>query len=124
MWKRRRDDGVEHVFTHQDREAQLADLEITCARMAEVLAEHGEVRAADLYRVRARNAGLLLSEGFSKADLNELAGQFPEEPVWLDPRAIDYNGPREPWQTEVAQRHAQARKIPMDLRAVSTLYQA
>lgn len=124
MWKRRRDDGVEHVFTQEDREAQLCDLEIACGRMAELLASHGEVRAADLYRARAHNAAILLAQGFTKADLNAVAGQFPEEPFWLDARALDYHAPRQPWQSEVAQIHAQARKTAMDLRAVATLYRA
>lgn len=122
MWKRRRADGIEHVFTQEDREAQLCDLEIACTQLADILTKHGEPRAADLYRVRAHNAATLLSNGFDKVDLNEVAGQFPEEPNWLDARALDYNAPRQPWQSEVAQIHARARKIAMDLRAVATLY--
>ncbi|WP_162799454.1 hypothetical protein [Nocardioides sp. 616] len=124
MWQRRRDEGVEHVFTQEDREAQLCDLEIACTRLTDLLAEHGETRAAELYRVRAQNAATLLAVGFSKSELNEVAGQFPEEPLWLDARALDYDAPRQPWQSEVAQIHAQARKIAMDLRAIATLYRA
>lgn len=124
MWKRGRDDGVEHVFTQEDREAQLCDLEIACSQLADLLAEHGEIRSAELYRVRAQNAATLLANSFSRSDLNEVAGQFPEEPLWLDARALDYDAPRQPWQSEVARIHAQARRIAMDLRAVATLYRA
>lgn len=75
-------DGVEHVWTHDDRVAQLADMESLCQRMVELFAAHQDPRAADLMADRASMAGRLLREGFTQADLNALGGQFPDG-AWL-----------------------------------------
>jgi hypothetical protein len=115
-------DDVEHVFTNEDREAQLADLESLCGRMSDAFAANGDPRAAELLRAKSVHAAQLLAEGYSQADLNELGGEFPEGAWWLHPKALDYDNPREPWQDEVAMWHELARSTAGDLRAIATLY--
>jgi len=119
--ERRRDD-VEHVWTDDDRVAQLADMESLCGRMGALFAEHQDSRAAELMAAKAAHAGDLLREGFTQADLNELGGQFPVGAWWLNPKALDYNSPRDPWQDEVAKLHGHARAVALDLRSLATLY--
>jgi hypothetical protein len=115
-------DNVEHVFTREDREAQLADLESLCSRIADAFASHNDSRAADLFRDRADFASRLLAQGFTQADLNELGGGFPDGAWWLNPKGLDYSARREPWQDEVARLHELARSAAGDLRAIATLY--
>jgi hypothetical protein len=115
-------DAVQHVFTREDREAQLADLESLCSRLADAFAAHGGVRAAELFRARANTAGRLLAEGWTRSDLNELGGEFPDGAWWLNPKALDYDTPREAWQDDVAILHQHARMAALDLRAIATLY--
>ena len=115
-------DGVEHVWTQDDRVAQLADMESLCQRMADLFATHQDPRAAELMAAKASHAGRLLREGFTQADLNELGGQFPDGAWWLNPKALDYDNPRDPWQDEVAELHNHARAVAMDLRSVATMY--
>lgn len=88
--------GVEHVWTHDDRVAQLADMESLCRRMSDLFAAHQDPRAAELMAARASQARRLLRDGFTRADLNELGGQFPDGAWWLNPKALDYDNPREP----------------------------
>lgn len=114
-------DYVEHVFTREDREVQLADLDSICARIADAFAAHGDLRAAEVFRDRADLATRLLAQGFSQADLNELGGEFPDGAWWLNPKAADYNARREPWQDEVASLHELARSTAGNLRAIATL---
>jgi hypothetical protein len=40
---------------------------------------------------------------------------------WLNPKAVDFNGPREPWQEDIAKIHARAAQLALDLRAAATL---
>jgi hypothetical protein len=113
---------VEHVFTAEDREAQLVDFDLLCERLADAFAAHDDPRAAELFRARAAGARRLQVEGFSQADLNELGGPFPAGAWWLNPKAADYNAPREPWQDDVAVLHRLASATASDLRAIATLY--
>jgi hypothetical protein len=73
------------------------------------------------FRARAEAAQHLLSAGFARQDLNDVGGQFPTGPWWLNPKALDSGSPREPWQEEVATLHAEASTTATDLRAVATL---
>jgi hypothetical protein len=116
------DGRVEHLWTHDDRLAQLADLESLCSRMAALFAAHRDSRAAELLSAKAAHAARLLHEGFEQPDLNALGGQFPDAAWWLNPKALDYNASREPWQDEVAQLHQHARAVALDLRSLATLY--
>ena len=114
-------DDVEHVWTQTDRVSQLGDMESLCRRMAELFAAHRDPRAAELMAAKAAHAARLLADGFTRADLVELAGGFPEPASWLNPKASDYGGPRSPWQDEVAELHRRAREVATDLRSVATL---
>jgi hypothetical protein len=83
---------------------------------------HGDMPAAELFRARAITASRLLAEGWTQADLNELGGEFPDGAWWLNPKALDYDAPREAWQNDVAILHEYARMAALDLRAIATLY--
>jgi len=120
--KERPGDDVEHVWTQDDRVAQLADIESLCGRMAALFVEHQDSRAAELMAAKAAHAGYLLREGFTQADLNELGGQFPDGAWWLNPKALGYNSPRDLWQDEVARLHEHAVAVALDLRSIATLY--
>lgn len=113
--------GVEHVWTDDERIAQLADMESLCRRMADAFAEHHDTRAAELMAARGALAAALLRDGFSQADLNELGGQFPYPAWWLNPKALDFDSSREAWQDEVAEWHAHATAVALDLRSIATL---
>jgi hypothetical protein len=111
----------EHVFTAEDRERQVAELLRLCDQLADALAAHGDPWQAELFRARANLARALQEHGLSRENLNELAGQFPDGPWWLNPKAADLNAPREPWQEEVADLHHRATAMASDLRAVARL---
>ncbi len=112
---------IEHVFTVEDRLRQLGALRDLCARITVLLTEHGDVPEAEQFRLRAETAERLLSVGFVRSDLNDVGGQFPPGPWWLNPKAADFNAPREPWQDEVARLHAEASETAQELRATATL---
>ena len=114
-------DDVEHVWTQTDRVAQLADVQRLCRRMAELFAAHRDPRAAELMSAKAAHAARLLEHGFTRADLIELSGPFPEPVWWLNPKASDHDGPRSSWQEEVAELHRRAQEVVTDLRSVATL---
>jgi hypothetical protein len=112
---------VVHVFTVEDRLRQLEALRDLCVRIAALLTEHGEVAKAGHFRMRADTAELLLSVGFVRSDLNDVGGQFPPGPWWLNPKATDFDAPREPWQDEMARLHAEASETAQELRATALL---
>jgi hypothetical protein len=114
--------SIEHVWTHDDRMAQLADLQSLCSRLAELFSAHQDARAAELMAAKAAHAARLLVSGFNQSDLNELGGQYPEAASWLNPKALDYDA-REPWQEQVADLHRHARAVALDLRSRATLYE-
>jgi hypothetical protein len=113
---------VEHPFTKPDREAQLADFEVLCGELAELYASHGESVTAAVFAERAQVAGELLQNGWTQADLNNLGGQFPDGGWWLNPKAADFNAPRQSWQEEAARLYPLAKAVADDLRAIATLY--
>ncbi len=47
---------------------------------------------------------------------------FPDGAWWLNPKALDYNSPRDLWQDEVAWLHEHASAVALDLRSIATLY--
>jgi hypothetical protein len=114
-------EDVEHVFTREEREAQLTRLEILCNNLADAFAAHGHPHEARLFRGRAHLAERARREGYRQADLNEVGGPFPNGPSWLDPRATDCGLQREPWQDEVAILHAQARSAALEVRSIATV---
>jgi len=109
-----------HYFTEDDRRSQLSALADACVSASQLLREHGEVWHADAIENRATEALRLLDDGYTRGELNAVASQFPSGPDWLDPRQVDYNGPREPWQETVAESLILAQKTAQDLRAVAT----
>jgi hypothetical protein len=104
------------------REAQLADIESLCRRLSVLFAANRDSRAAELLSAKAAHAARLLRDGYTQSDLNELGGDFPDGAGWLNPKSLDYNAAREPWQDEVAQLHGLARALALDLRSTATLY--
>lgn len=112
---------AEHDFTAEDRAHQLTALARLCDEVAAVLAAHGETWHADNLHRRGTEARRLLAQGFTKDDLNGVAGQFPSGPDWLNPKFADYNAPRAAWQEAVAALMRQAQQLALDLRAVATL---
>lgn len=112
---------IEHVFTVNDRVRQLEALQDLCDRISLLLTEHGCAAEAEQFRVRAQTAARLLSVGFVRSDLNEVGGRFPPGPWWLNPKAADFDAPRERWQSEVARLHADAAETAQNLRATATL---
>jgi len=104
-------------YTDRDRKSQLRKLEELSAQMAAIAAPHDSY-LAHLFGARAEGAARLLSDGFVQSQLNDLGYMYPK-PAWLDPRQVDYNGPREPWQEQIAEIHHVARKIALELRGVA-----
>jgi hypothetical protein len=112
---------VQHVFTTEDRERQVSELLRLCDQLADALAAHGDSWHAESFQARANLARALQEHGLSRENLNELGGQFPDGPLWLNPKAADFNAPREPWQEEIADLHRRAAATASDLRAVGRL---
>ena len=112
---------IEHVFTLGDRVRQLEALRGLCDRISVLLTEHGHAAEAGQFRVRAQTAERLLAVGFDRSDLNDVGGRFPPGPWWLNPKAADFDAPREPWQSEVSSLHADATETAQNLRATATL---
>lgn len=102
--------------------AQLADLELLCGDLADLYAANGDSNSAAAFAERSERAASLQQTGWSRADLNELGGQFPDGGWWLNPKAADFNAPRQPWQDEVARIYPLAKATAGDLRATATLY--
>ncbi len=90
-----------------------------CIRLAEGFEGHDPLAATE-FRERAERAESLLATGFDQADLNLLAGQFPMGAWWLNPKAQDYDAPREPWQDDVADLHHRGSALARELRSIGT----
>jgi len=118
MWPWSRDRRGWHQFTIEERRAQLRDFQSQCAAIADGFGSHDPLAAA-MFRERSSRAAELLANGWSQADLNALGGEFPDGAWWLNPKAADYNSPREPWQDDVARVHDRARATASDLRAIA-----
>ena len=111
-----------HHFTDEDRKVQLADLELLCGDLAQLYAENGDSITAAAFADRSERAASLQQTGWTRADLNDLGGQFPDGGWWLNPKAADFNAPRTPWQDEVARIYPLAKNTADNLRATATLY--
>jgi hypothetical protein len=115
-------DDVEHVWTHDDRLAQLTAMEPVCRRMADLFATHRDSSAAELVSARAEAAARLLRDGFSQADLDEaFGGGFPAPASWLQPKSYDFHARRQAWQDEAAELFERAAALASDLHSVATL---
>ncbi len=102
--------------------SQLADLEVLCSELAQLYSENGDSNTAAAFSERSEQAASLQRTGWTRTDLNELGGQFPDGGWWLNPKAADFNAPRDPWQDEVARLYPLAKAVADDLRATATLY--
>lgn len=118
FWRRQQ----EHPFAEGDRMSQLADLEVLCRELAQLYSENGDSNTAAAFFERSEQAASLQRTGWTRNDLNELGGQFPDGGWWLNPKAADFNAPRDPWQDEVARLYPLAKATADDLRATATLY--
>ena len=111
--------NLPHEWTQGERRKQLSEFAALCAGIANGFADHDPLAAAEFHE-RAARAEALLAGGWSQSELNLLAGQFPMGAWWLHPKALDYDAPREPWQEEIAVKHARAKIVARDLRSVAT----
>ncbi|WP_156224779.1 hypothetical protein [Pseudactinotalea suaedae] len=111
--------GEYREFSAGDRHSQMLELATSCERMGRILAAHGDVHFAAMFRCRAQFAEELIRSGYVKSDLDALGGSLPSGPEWLNPKAVDFGGRREPWHAEVAELHARALGVAARLRAVA-----
>ena len=113
---------VEHVWTYDERLAQLTAMETVCRRMADLFAAHRDSSAAEVVSARAEAAARLLRGGFSQADLDDaFGGAFPAPASWLQPKSYDFHARRQPWQDEGAELFERAAALASDLHSVATL---
>lgn len=106
------------MFTHAERIVQLTAFADLCEQMARLLAAHGDQYRSTLFSERATRARDLPAAPFTKQDLDEVGGQFPDGPAWIDARAETR---KQPWQDEFAVLYREAQKQAMNMRAVAML---
>ena len=107
-------------YSDDERREQLGQLAGLCSALAAALTSHGDSWQASMFAGRAELANRLLRAGWDREALTTLSAQFPAGPDWLNPKAVDFGAPREPWQDEVAALHAQASRVALEVRAVAT----
>ena len=107
--------------TPADRIAQLERLSELSHQVAASLRENGQSRPADLYEDLAEAAETLLRDGFTQRELSAVSTMLPNEPSWLDPRAVDYNAPRAAWQNDLVTQVTECRRTALDLRTLRDL---
>ena len=107
-------------YSDDERRQQLERLAGLSSAMSEALSLHGESWPASMFADRAELANRLLRAGWDREALTNLSAQFPACPDWLNPKAVDFGAPREPWQDEVAALHSRASRVALELRAVAT----
>jgi hypothetical protein len=112
--------GAPHRYDDDDRRAQLRDFGDACRRLADLFAEHADSESARLFAQCAEAAVSLRAATFSHDDLKALAVALPEQPVWLHPKYLDFNGLRVAWQEEAAEQVAVARRAALELRSIAT----
>lgn len=108
-----------HTWTRDERLAQIREFADVCAGLAAGFEGHDSLTSGEFLE-RSERAESLLANGFDQADLNVLAGQFPMGAWWLNPKASDYNAPREPWQESVAELHERGSALARELRSIAT----
>jgi hypothetical protein len=107
--------------TPADRTAQLERLSELSHQIAATLRANGQSRPADLYEDLADAADTLLRDGFTQRELSAVSTMLPNEPSWLDPRAVDYNAPRAAWQNDLVAPVTECRRTALDLRTLRDL---
>lgn len=110
---------IPHRFTAAQRTTQLREFSELCLQMAEAFALH-DPRLAGVFRSLNERASTLLDQGWRQGDLTALGADYPTPPTdWLSPKSLDYNGPRERWQDDVAEWYGRGRALALDLRAIA-----
>jgi hypothetical protein len=109
------------AYSRDQRLKQLGEFTHLCRTIARSLRRHGEPWAADGFDDRADAAEALSHDGWDQPALTEVGANFPSGVDWLNQKAVDFNGPREPWQEDIAKIHARAAQLALDLRAAATL---
>jgi hypothetical protein len=112
--------GTPHEYDDRDRRAQLQTLADASARLSVLFGENGDTDRASGFARIADSAANLLGAAFSHDDLKALAFALPHEPEWLNPKYLDFDGPREAWQDDVAKLDSSARRVALELRAIAT----
>jgi hypothetical protein len=107
------DEGEWHRYSDDDRRNQLTEFAALCRTLAADLHAHGDSWPASLFDERAAHAERRLRDGWDQSRLNELDAGFPTGVEWLNPKAPDFNGPREPWQAAVAEAHERAAHLAL-----------
>lgn len=107
-------------YSDEDRRRQLGELGDLCSSIAEALRTNGDTRSASAFEERTQLAQRCLASGWDQRSLNDIGARFPSGPDWLNPKAVDFGSPREPWQEEVAVLHARASRLALAVRAVAT----
>jgi hypothetical protein len=113
-------EGDWHPYSDDDRRNQLTEFAALCRAIAAELRDHGDSWPASLFEERGVLAERLLRDGYDQSLLNEVGTRFPAGVEWLNPKALDFSLPREPWQTAVAERHERAARLALDLRTIAT----
>jgi hypothetical protein len=113
-------EGDWHPYSDDGRRNQLTEFAALCRAIAAELRDHGDSWPASLFEERAALAERLLRDGYDQSLLNEVGARFPAGVEWLNPKALDFSGPREGWQSAVAERHERAARLALDLRAIAT----
>ena len=111
----------ERRTSREERESQLREVRKLASHISEVLKAHGDSRSSDLYAALAEGAALLIRDGFTQQDLNDLSALSPAVPSWLDPRAADFDMHREEWQIGLGPVVADCRRSVIDLRVIQDL---
>lgn len=97
---------------------QLSTLATLAQRLIDPFGENGELQMARAFNDLALAADALLRDGFDQDALNRVSSTMPGPPDWLNPRYLDFNGERAPWQDEVAPIYSDCWHAALDLRTI------
>jgi len=106
-------------YSEADRAEQLRRFGEGCAALA-ALYDEQDIDLARTYRSLNRVAASLGHGVAPQGELNALSAALPERPMWLHPKAADYQMPRQPWQDEVAELREMVEQTAVELRSLAT----
>jgi hypothetical protein len=113
-------EGGWHPYSDDDRRNQLTEFAALCQAIAGELRGHGYSWPASFFEERAALAERLLRDGYDQGLLNEVGARLPARVEWLNLKALDFSGPRDPWHSAVAERYERAARLSLELRAIAT----
>ena len=93
--------GPVHVYTADDRVAQLRTLTSRCREASRPFDEHGYLEVGSGLRSLGSSAETCLDSGFDESDLRDLAHFRVSLPDWLHPKIAAYAFRPESWQEAV-----------------------